>query len=144
MPRPLAKLQVRSTRAPLTADQRNSFIVVVPGWAMDAFDYFLVIVALCKIAKDSAFRGGVPEAQFAVELAFVTTATMAARPVGALVFGLRTDRIGRRIPLIVDILMWSMCGVLHTIVPDRIPMRRCYLARRVIRWTSNREKRSAM
>jgi SHS family lactate transporter-like MFS transporter len=118
MPRSLAVSQVRSTRAPLTADQRNSFFAAVLGWTMDAFDYFLIIVMLREIAQDSAFRGGMPEAQFVVELAFVTTATMAARPVGALIFGLWADRVGRRIPLIVDILLWSVCGVLCAIAPN--------------------------
>jgi SHS family lactate transporter-like MFS transporter len=56
-----------------------------------------------------------PRNQFVVELAFVTTATMATRLVDALIFGLWADRVGRRIPLIGDILLWSMCGVLCAI-----------------------------
>jgi MFS transporter, SHS family, lactate transporter len=118
MPRSLAALRTRSTRVLLTPDQRNSFIVAVLGWTMDAFDYFLVVVVLGDIAKDSAFRCGVPEAQFAVELAFITTATLAMRPVGALIFGLWADRVGRRIQLIVDVLLYSVCGVLCAIAPN--------------------------
>jgi SHS family lactate transporter-like MFS transporter len=102
----------------LTPDQRNSFIAAVLGWSMDAFDYVLVLVVLGDIAQDSAFRGGVPEAQFAIELAFITTATLVMRPVGALIFGLWADRIGRRIPLIVDVLLYSVCGVLCAIAPN--------------------------
>ncbi len=118
MPRSPAALRARSTRVPLTPDQRNSFIAAALGWTMDAFDYFLVIVVLGDIAKDSAFRGSVPEAQFVVELAFVTTATLVTRPVGALIFGLWADRVGRRIPLIVDVLVFSVCGVLCAIAPN--------------------------
>jgi MFS transporter, SHS family, lactate transporter len=118
MPRSLAAWRTRSTRVLLTPDQRNSFIVAVLGWTMDAFDYFLVVVVLGDIAKDSAFRGGMPEAQFTVELAFITTATLAMRPVGALIFGLWADRVGRRIPLIVDVLLYSVCGVLCAIAPN--------------------------
>lgn len=118
MPLSLAAWRTRSPRVSLTPDQRNSFIVAVLGWSMDAFDYFLVVLVLGDIAKDSAFRGGVPEAQFAVELAFITTATLAMRPVGALIFGLWADRVGRRIPLIVDVLLYSVCGVLCAIAPN--------------------------
>jgi MFS transporter, SHS family, lactate transporter len=129
MTRSLAALSTRSRREPLTPDQRNSFIAALLGWTMDAFDYFLVVVVLSDIAQDSAFRGGVPEAQFAVELGFITTATLVMRPVGALVFGLWADRVGRRIPLIVDVLLYSVCGVLCAIAPNLtvlLILRFCY------------------
>ena len=118
MPRSPAAWRTRSPRVSLTPDQRNSFIAAALGWTMDAFDYFLVVVVLGDIAQDSAFRGGVPEAQFAIELAFITTATLAMRPVGALIFGLWADRVGRRIPLIVDVLLYSVCGALCAIAPN--------------------------
>ncbi|HZS19911.1 MAG TPA: MFS transporter [Pseudonocardiaceae bacterium] len=118
MPLSLPASRTRPTRVPLTSDQRNSFIAALLGWTMDAFDYFLVVVVLGDIAKDSTFRGGVPEGQFAVELAFVTTATLVMRPVGALIFGLWADRVGRRIPLIVDVLLYSACGALCAIAPN--------------------------
>ncbi|MCW2756359.1 MAG: major facilitator superfamily 1 [Nocardioidaceae bacterium] len=118
MPRSLATLRGRSTRVPLTSDQRNSFIAALLGWTMDAFDYLLFVVVLSDIAQDSSFRGGVPEAHFAVELAFVTTATLVMRPVGALIFGLWADRVGRRIPLIVDVLLYSTVGFLCAFAPN--------------------------
>jgi SHS family lactate transporter-like MFS transporter len=108
----------RGDRTPLSADQRNAFIASFLGWTMDAFDYFLVVVVLGDIAKDAAFRGGVPEARFAVELAFITTATLVMRPVGALIFGLWADRVGRRIPLITDVLLYSVCGLLCAFAPN--------------------------
>ena len=37
------------SRAPLTADQRSSFIAAFLGWTMDAFDYFLVVLVLSLI-----------------------------------------------------------------------------------------------
>ena len=129
MPRSLAAWRIRSPRASLTPDQRNSFIAALLGWSMDAFDYLLVVMVLGDIAQDSEFRGGVPEAQFAVELAFITTATLAMRPVGALIFGLWADRVGRRIPLIVDVLLYSVCGVLCAIAPNLtvlLILRLCY------------------
>jgi len=96
----------------LTADQRNSFIAALLGWTMDAFDYFLVVFVLSDIARDKTFGAT------STQLAFITTATLAMRPVGALLFGLWADRAGRRVPLITDILLYSCAGVLCAIVPD--------------------------
>jgi SHS family lactate transporter-like MFS transporter len=96
----------------LTADQRNSFIAAFLGWTMDAFDYFLVVFVLSDIAKDKTFGAT------STQLAFITTGTLAMRPVGALVFGLWADRAGRRIPLIADVLLYSCAGVLCAIAPN--------------------------
>jgi len=65
-------------RAPLTADQRNSFVAAFLGWTMDAFDYFLVVLVYAEIAKD-----------FGVSLermAFLTTVTL-INPVSPYGFG---------------------------------------------------------
>ncbi len=42
----------RTTRTPLTSDQRNSFIAAFLGWTMDAFDYFIVVLVYAEIASD--------------------------------------------------------------------------------------------
>src|ERR687885_1818438 len=97
-------------RAPLTADQRNSFVAAFLGWTMDAFDYFLVVLVYAEIAKDF----GVPLTQ----MAFLTTATLLMRPVGAFIFGLWADRAGRRTPLIVDVCFYSLCGFLCAFAPN--------------------------
>ncbi len=97
-------------RAPLTADQRSSFLAAFLGWTMDAFDYFLVVLVYAEIAKDF----GVPLTQ----MAFLTTATLLMRPVGAFVFGLWADRVGRRTPLIVDVCFYSLCGFLCAFAPN--------------------------
>ncbi len=73
---------------PLTKDQRNSFIAALLGWTMDAFDYFLVVLVYADIAKTFHHTKA--------EVAFLTTATLLMRPVGALLFGLWADRVGRR------------------------------------------------
>ncbi len=96
----------------LTADQRNSFLAAWLGWSMDAFDYFLVVFVLADIAKDKSFGAT------ATQLAFITTATLVMRPVGALLFGLWADRSGRRIPLMVDVLLYSAAGVLCAVAPN--------------------------
>jgi SHS family lactate transporter-like MFS transporter len=96
----------------LNSDQRNSFIAAVLGWTMDSFDYFIVVFVITDIAKDKSFGAT------ATQLAFITTATLVMRPVGALVFGLWADRVGRRIPLMVDVLLYSTAGVLCAFAPN--------------------------
>jgi SHS family lactate transporter-like MFS transporter len=52
------------------------------------------------------------------KVAFLTTVTLLMRPVGALIFGLWADRVGRRIPLIVDVLFYSTVGFLCAFAPN--------------------------
>jgi len=101
---------VTQTRTPLTRDQRNAFLAALLGWTMDAFDYFIVIFVYVDIAKE--FHVSV------TEMAFVTTATLIMRPVGALLFGLWADRVGRRIPLIADVSFYSVVGFLCAFAPN--------------------------
>jgi len=97
-------------RTRLTADQRMSFIAAQLGWTMDAFDYFIVVLVYADIA-----------ATFHVsktEVAFLTTATLIMRPVGAVLFGLWADRVGRRIPLMVDVAFYSIVGFACAFAPN--------------------------
>src|SRR3954447_18914905 len=99
-----------SATAPLTSDQRNSFMAAQLGWTMDAFDYFIVVFVYADIAKTFGIS--------TTEVAFLTTATLFMRPVGALLFGLWADRVGRRVPLIVDVLFYSTVGFLCAFAPN--------------------------
>lgn len=45
-------------------------------------------------------------------IAFLTTATLVMRPLGAFLFGIWTDHSGRRLPLIVDVCLYSTVGFL--------------------------------
>lgn len=94
----------------LTADQRNSFIAALLGWTMDAFDYFVVVLVYADIA--TTFH------RSKTEVAFLTTATLMMRPVGALLFGLWADRVGRRLPLMVDVAFYSLVGFLCAFAPN--------------------------
>ena len=94
----------------LDADQRSSFLAALLGWTMDAFDYFIVVLVYADIAKD--FGVSLPR------MAFLTTVTLIMRPVGALLFGLWADRVGRRIPLIVDVCFYSTVGFLCAFAPN--------------------------
>jgi MFS transporter, SHS family, lactate transporter len=97
-------------KPPLTKDQRNSFVAALLGWTMDAFDYFLVVLVYADIAKTFHHTKA--------EVAFLTTATLFMRPVGALLFGLWADRVGRRVPLMVDVVFYSVVGFLCAFAPN--------------------------
>ncbi|MGN6324803.1 MFS transporter [Pseudolysinimonas sp.] len=94
----------------LNRDQRNAFIASWLGWTMDAFDYFIIVLVYAEIGAE--FH--VPLEQ----MAFLTTITLIMRPVGAYLFGLWADRVGRRIPLIVDVCMYSVVGFLCAFAPN--------------------------
>lgn len=109
MPRPVR--QDADVAAPrLTGDQRNAFMASFLGWTMDAFDYFLVVLVYADIA--TTFH------HTKTDVAFLTTATLAMRPVGALLFGLWADRVGRRVPLMVDVSFYSVIGFLCAFAPN--------------------------
>ncbi|WP_285164064.1 sialate:H+ symport family MFS transporter [Mycobacterium tuberculosis] len=94
----------------LTGDQRNAFMASFLGWTMDAFDYFLVVLVYADIA--TTFH------HTKTDVAFLTTATLAMRPVGALLFGLWADRVSRRVPLMVDVSFYSVIGFLCAFAPN--------------------------
>lgn len=109
MPRPVRHdADVAAPR--LTGDQRNAFMASFLGWTMDAFDYFLVVLVYADIATNFHHTK--------TDVAFLTTATLAMRPVGALLFGLWADRVGRRVPLMVDVSFYSVIGFLCAFAPN--------------------------
>ncbi len=97
------------TEATDVADYRNALIASFLGWTLDAFDFFLLIFVLPNIAAE--FGKDVPA------LALTITVTLAFRPVGAFLFGLLADRYGRRLPLIIDLVFYSVVEVLSGLAP---------------------------
>ena len=98
--------------APPTApasDHRAAVVAGFLGWTLDAFDFFLVVMTLTAIARE--FH----RSDAAVALSI--TLTLAFRPVGAFVFGLLADRYGRRIPLMADLVFYSVVEVLSGLAP---------------------------
>src|SRR5881409_3990086 len=98
-----------STR-PLADDQRAAVVAGFLGWTLDAFDFFLVVMTLTAIAKEF----GTSDAA----IAFSITLTLAFRPVGALIFGLLADRYGRKLPLMADLVFYSVIEVLSGLAPN--------------------------
>jgi SHS family lactate transporter-like MFS transporter len=88
----------------LTRDQRNAFLAAWLGWAMDAFDYFLLVFVITDVADTFDVSK--------TKVAVATTLTLAARPVGAAIFGYFADQRGRRPALLVCVLFYSTVGVL--------------------------------
>jgi SHS family lactate transporter-like MFS transporter len=101
---------MRQSHPPLTPDQRNAFVAALLGWTMDAFDYFIVVLVYADIAK--SFHVSL------TKMAFLTTATLIMRPVGAFVFGLWADHVGRRLPLLVDVTCYSLIGFACAFAPN--------------------------
>jgi len=79
------------------------------GWTLDAFDFFLVVMTLTAIGAEFHKTDA--------EMALSITLTLAFRPVGAFVFGLLADRYGRRTPLIIDLVFYSVVEVLTGLAP---------------------------
>jgi SHS family lactate transporter-like MFS transporter len=72
------------------SDQRHAVTASFLGWTLDAFDFFVVVFLIDTLAT-----------HFAVSKSAIVgtiTATLAMRPLGAVVFGLLADRYGRRRP----------------------------------------------
>jgi SHS family lactate transporter-like MFS transporter len=89
---------MRSSEA-WSAESRSVVIASFLGWMLDAFDYFLVVFVIPRLATD-----------FKTDVTAVTVglfATLAMRPVGAFVFGRLGDRYGRRPALMASILLYS-------------------------------------
>jgi MFS transporter, SHS family, lactate transporter len=80
------------------------------GWTLDAFDFFLVTLCLTAIGKEFHRSDQ--------DIALSLTATLAFRPVGAFLFGLLADRYGRRLPLMIDLVFFSICEVATGLAPN--------------------------
>src|SRR5206468_5017426 len=101
------------------------------GWTLDAFDFFLVVFALTAIAKDFHKTDA--------QLALTITVTLAFRPVGAFIFGLMADRYGRKLPLMIDLVFFSVVEVLSGLAPNYAAF---FILRRSEEHTSELQSRS--
>jgi SHS family lactate transporter-like MFS transporter len=90
----------------MISPERRRYAVAagILGWTLDAFDFFVVVFMVDSLAE--RFRVG--------KGAIILTigATLAMRPVGALVFGMLADRYGRRKPLMAVVAYFSLIELL--------------------------------
>ena len=94
----------------LDRNQRKTFVACFLGWALDALDFFLVTFVLVPISHE--FGRSIPDVAFAITL------TLMARPLGAFIFGLLGDKFGRRVPLMIDIVFYSVMELLTAFAPN--------------------------
>jgi SHS family lactate transporter-like MFS transporter len=97
------------TPAEERANQRNAVIAGFLGWSLDAFDFFILVFVLSAVAK--TFHRSIPA------IALTLTASLAMRPVGAFIFGLLSDRYGRRLLLMINIMFYSVMELLSGLAP---------------------------
>ena len=98
----------------LNGQQRAAFTAALLGWALDAFDFFLLTFVLKDIAGE--FHAKVSDVSYALFL------TLAARPVGAFVFGRLADRYGRRPVLMADVALYSVLALASAFSPNLITL----------------------
>jgi len=84
----------------LEPSQRNAIWASYLGWTLDAFDFFLMVFMLSAIAKEFG-----TDVKAVAEGVFLT---LAARPIGAFVFGWLAEHFGRRPVLMADIIFFSV------------------------------------
>jgi SHS family lactate transporter-like MFS transporter len=92
------------------SDHRAALLAGYLGWTLDAFDFFLVSFCLTDIGRE--FH------QSDAAVALSITLTLAFRPVGAFLFGLLADRYGRRLPLMLDLVFYSIVEVASGFAPN--------------------------
>jgi SHS family lactate transporter-like MFS transporter len=84
----------------LEPSQRSAIWASYLGWTLDAFDFFLMVFMLSTIARE--FGTDVKAVAQGVFL------TLAARPLGAFIFGWLGEHFGRRPVLMADIIFFSV------------------------------------
>jgi SHS family lactate transporter-like MFS transporter len=92
------------------SDHRAALLAGYLGWTLDAFDFFLVVMCLTAIGREFHKSDK--------EMALATVITLAFRPVGAFIFGLLADRYGRRLPLMLDLVFYSIVEVASGLAPS--------------------------
>jgi MFS transporter, SHS family, lactate transporter len=93
-----------------TKDQWLAWWAAWLGWTLDAFDFTIFLLIMAPIG-----------AEFQVPLtavAFVLTITLWLRLVGAVASGWLADRIGRKTPLMISILWYSLANFIAGFSPS--------------------------
>ncbi|HEX7816943.1 MFS transporter [Dyella sp.] len=94
----------------LNREQRHTVLASFLGWTLDAFDYFLLTFVIVGISDE--FRVSTDQVTLGLFL------TLAARPIGALLFGRLADRFGRRPVLMLDVILFSAFELATAFAPS--------------------------
>src|ERR1700720_1256166 len=92
-----------------TKDQWLAWWAAWLGWTLDAFDFTVFLLIMVPIAQEF----NVP----LTEVTVVLTITLWMRLVGAPASGWLADRVGRKIPLMISILWYSICNFIAGFSP---------------------------
>ena len=84
--------------------QKYAVAAGILGWTLDSFDFFVVVFMVDVLAQHFAVTKS--------SIVLTLGATLAMRPVGALLFGILADRYGRRKPLMAVVAYFSLIEVL--------------------------------
>jgi len=93
-----------------TKDQWLAWIAAWLGWTLDAFDFTVFLLIMVPISQEF----NVPLTAVAV----VFTITLWMRLLGATASGWLADRIGRKTPLMISILWYSICNFIAGFSPS--------------------------
>jgi SHS family lactate transporter-like MFS transporter len=102
-----AAVNVESARpslATVTRDQWLAFGATMSGWILDAFDYNILAIILIDIQKSFTVDRALASA--------LATVTLVMRLFGGVVAGTTADKYGRKIPLMLSILWFSLFAFL--------------------------------
>jgi SHS family lactate transporter-like MFS transporter len=93
-----------------TARQKHAVTASYLGWTLDALDFFLLVFVLKDVAAEfnTSIRG----------VALAVTLTLAARPLGAFLFGRLADAYGRRPILMLNIAIYSLLSFSTAFAPN--------------------------
>ncbi|HEV2301923.1 MAG TPA: MFS transporter, partial [Stellaceae bacterium] len=92
-----------------TKDQWLAWVAAWLGWTLDAFDFTIFLLIMVPISK----YFGVP----LVDVLAVFTVTLWLRLLGATASGWLADRVGRKTPLMISILWYSVCNFIAGFSP---------------------------
>src|SRR5215472_64731 len=92
-----------------TKDQWYAYVAAWLGWTLDAFDFTIFLLIMLPISQEF----GVP----ITAVAIVFTLTLWMRLVGATAAGWMGDRMGRKTPLMISILWYSICNFIAGFSP---------------------------
>src|SRR5579872_3649203 len=107
---PMPDQQLTTHSATPASRPWHSVIAGFLGWMLDAFDFFVLVFLVDTLTKQFHVSKG--------QMVFTLTATLAMRPVGAVVFGLLADRYGRRRPLMANVIFFSVIELLCGFSPN--------------------------
>src|SRR6266699_2088134 len=93
-----------------TKDQWLAWIAAWLGWMLDAFDFTIFLLIMVPIANEFGVS--------VTAVAAVLTLTIWLRLVGAIGSGWLADRIGRKVPLMLSILWFSVCNFIAGFSPS--------------------------